>query len=126
VLARILIVLAVFAAGTVAYRNHQDGNTQEGVIWGSVLLMFALALAFAPAVADMLWDRQSRMAAEQAAQQARQSDAFLQEKQERQVQLGQYRARIADLEERKRFARQRLDELRKELTSSNHYGAFGA
>jgi hypothetical protein len=126
VLARILIVLAVVAAGYVAYRNYQDGNTQRGVIWGSVLLMVALVLAFVPALGDMLWDRQSRMAAERAAQEARHSDAFLQEKQERQVQLGQCRARMADLEERKRFAGQRLDELRKELTSSNHYGAFGA
>jgi hypothetical protein len=125
ILARILIALAVFAAGVVAYRNHHAGDTQKGVTWGSVLLIVGLALAFAPAVGDLIWDRQSRQAAEQAAQEARQSIEFQQEKQERQVQLSQCRARLADLEERKKFAGLRLDELRKELTSSNHAGGLG-
>jgi hypothetical protein len=124
ILARILIALVVVAAGYVAYRNHQAGDTQRGVIWGSVLLMLALVLAFAPAVGDLLWDRQSRRAAERAAQEARQSASFFQERQERQAQLSQCRARIAELEERKRFAGLRLDELRKELTSSNHGGGL--
>jgi hypothetical protein len=101
------------------------GDTQAGVIWGSVLLILALILAFAPALADLIWDRQSRRTAERAAQEARQSVAFLKEKQERQIQLGQCRARIADLVERKKFAHLRLDELRKELTSSNHSGGIG-
>jgi hypothetical protein len=122
--ARLLIAVAVVAAGYVAYRNHQEGNTQKGVTWGSVLLMAGLVLAFAPAVGDWIWDRQSRRAAEQAAQAARQSDAFLQEKRERQVQLSECRARMADLEERKKYAGLRLDELRKELTGSNHTGSL--
>jgi hypothetical protein len=32
---------------------------------------------------------------------------------------------MADLEERKKYAGLRLDELRKELTSSNHHGGLG-
>ena len=120
VLARVLIVAIVFAAGYVAYTQHQAGETQKGVIWGSVLLMLALGLAFAPMVGDLIWERESRQAAERAAHEARRSPAFLQERQERQAKLGQCRARLADLEERKRFAGLRLDELRKELTSSNH------
>lgn len=125
VAARILIVLVVVAAGYVAYRNHRSGETQTGVIWGSVLLMVALGVAFTPALGDLIWERQARRVAEQAAQEARQSPAFLQEKQQRHIQLGQCRARLADLEERKKFARVRLDELRKELTSSNHHGSVG-
>jgi hypothetical protein len=126
ILARILIALIIAAAGYVAYRDHQAGNTQKGVIWGSVLVMVALILAFAPAVGDLIWDRQSRRVAELAAQDARQSAEFQKEKQERQIQLEQCRARMADLEERKKFAGLRLDELRKELTSSNHQGGLGA
>lgn len=122
VLSRILIAAAVIAAGYVAYHRHQAGDTQKGVIWGSVLLMVALVLAFAPALADLIWDRQSRRAAERAAQEARQSAAFLQETQERQARLRQCRVRLAELEERKRFAGQRLDELRRELTSGKYDG----
>lgn len=125
VLARVLIALVVVAAAYVTYRNHLVEDTQKGVIWGSALLILALILAFAPAFADLIWDRQSRRAAERAAQEARHSAAFLQEKQERQMQLGQCRARIADLVERKKFAHLRLDELRKDLTSSNHSGGIG-
>jgi len=125
ILARILIAVAVVAAGYVAYHNHQAGDTQKGVTWGSVLLMVGLALAFAPVLGDLIWDRQSRRAAELAAQEARQSAEFLQERQDRQLELSQCRARMADLEERKQFARLRLDELRKELTSSNHTGGLG-
>ena len=125
VLARILIVIVVVAAGYVTYRSHQAGETQKGVVWGSVLLMAALGLAFAPALGDLIWERQARQVAERAAQNARQSPGFLQERQERQVQLGQCRARMADLAERKKFAGMRLDELRKELTSGNHQGVLG-
>ena len=124
VLARVLIAAVVLAAGYVAYTQHQAGATQKGVIWGSVLLMLALGLSFAPMLGDLIWERQSRRAAELAAQEAHQSPAFLQERQERQAKLGQCRARLADLEERKRFAGLRLDELRKELTSSNHHESF--
>jgi hypothetical protein len=121
ILARILIAVVVVAAGYVAYQSHQAGNTQKGVIWGSVLLMLGLVLAFVPALADLVWERQARRVAEEAAQAARRSDQFLRERQERQAQLGQCRARMADLQERKKFAHLRLDELRKDLTSSNHH-----
>jgi hypothetical protein len=122
ILARVLIVLLVVLAVYVAYHNHQLGETQKGIIWGSVLLVAAIGLAFAPALADHIWERRARQVAEAAAQEARLSPAFLQERQNRQARLQQCRARIADLEERLAFARLRLDELRKELTSSNHHG----
>jgi hypothetical protein len=125
IFARILIALVVVAAGFVALRNHQAERTQKGVIWGTVLLMTGLGLAFAPALGDLVWERRSRRVAEKAALEARQSAPFLREKQERQARLGQCRARMADLEERKRFAGLRLDELRKELTSSNYFGGAG-
>jgi hypothetical protein len=124
VLARVLIAAVVVAAGYVAYSQHQAGETQKGVIGGSVLLMLALGLSFAPMLGDLIWERQARRAAERAAQEARQSPAFLQERHERQAKLGECRARLADLEERKRFAGLRLNELRKELTSSNHHDRF--
>ena len=113
------------AAGYVAYRNYQAGDTQKAVTQGSVLLIAGLVLAFVPALGDWIWDRQSRRAAERAAQEARQSAELLQEKQDRQLELSRCRARVADLKERKKFANLRLDELRKELTSSNHSGGLG-
>jgi hypothetical protein len=122
ILARVLIVLFVVLAVYIAYHNHQLGHTQKGVIWGSVFLVAAIGLAFAPALADHFWERRARQVAEAAAQEARQSPAFLQEKRGRQERLHQCRARIADLEERLAFAHLRLDELRKELTSGNHHG----
>jgi uncharacterized protein HemX len=118
----VLIVLFVVLAVYIAYHNHQLGHTQKGVIWGSVFLVAAIGLAFAPALADHFWERRARQVAEAAAQEARQSPAFLQEKRGRQERLHQCRARIADLEERLAFAHLRLDELRKELTSGNHHG----
>ena len=87
ILARILIAVAVVAAGYVAYRNYQAGDTQKAVTQGSVLLIAGLVLAFVPALGDWIWDRQSRRAAERAAQEARQSVEFLQEKQDRQLEL---------------------------------------
>lgn len=120
VLARVLIVAAAALAVYVAYHNHQAGHTQRGIVWGSIVLVAALALAFAPALGDYLWERRARQKAESAAEQARQSPAFLQEKQERQAKLRQCRARTAEIEERLRFAHQRLDELRGQLTSTNH------
>jgi hypothetical protein len=122
ILARVLIVLFAVLAVYVAYHNHQLGQTQKGIIWGSVFLVAAIGLAFAPALADHFWERRARQVAEAAAQESRQSPAFLQEKQDRQKRLQHCRTRIADLEERLAFARMRLDELRKELTSTNHHG----
>jgi hypothetical protein len=122
ILARLLILAAVALAVYVVYHNHQLGQTQRGVIWGSALLIVAMALAFAPALADLWWERRARRKAEVAVQEAKQSEAFFQEKHDRQVKLGQCRTRVADLQERLKFARLRLDELRKELTSSNHQG----
>jgi hypothetical protein len=121
-LARILIVVAAVAAVYLVWESRQQENIQSGLIWGSVLLLVALGLAFVPALADLLWERRARQTAEAAAEEARQSPEFLQEKQDRQVRLQQCRARIADLHERLGFARIRLDELRKDLTSSNHGG----
>lgn len=121
-LARILIAAIVVWAMYVAFNNYQDGNTQRGVIWGSVLLVLAIGLAFAPPLADLYWERRARQRAELAAQEARQSPVFLHERQERQTQLEQARQRTAELESRLKFAHARLDELRKELTSGNSQG----
>ena len=44
ILARVLIVLLVVLAVYVAYHNHQLGETQQGIIWGSVLLVAAIGL----------------------------------------------------------------------------------
>jgi hypothetical protein len=118
-LARILIVAVVALAVYVVFHNHRLGQTQRGVIWGSALLVLSVGLAFAPPLADYMWERRARRVAEEVAQEARRSPAFLQERQERQERLEQCRKRIADLESRKQFADVRLDELRKELTSSN-------
>jgi len=116
ILARILIAAIVVWAAYVAYQNYREGSIQRGVIWGSVLLVLAIGLAFAPALADLYWERRARQMAEKAAQEARQSPAFVQERQDRQAQLDRCRRRIADLESRRQFAHARLDELRKELT----------
>jgi hypothetical protein len=119
-LSRILIVAAAALAVYVAYHNHQIGETQRGIIWASVFLVIALGLAFAPALADQLWERRARKTAERAAAQARESEPFRQEKDERRTELRQVRTRLQESEERLRFARVRLGELRRELTSSNH------
>ena len=121
-LTRVLILAAVGLAVYFAYHNHQLGDTRKGVLWASVLLVLALGLAFAPAVGDQIWERRARKKAQQAADQARQSEAFLNEKRERQAQLTQCQSRALEVEERLKFARIRLDELRRELTSTNHRG----
>jgi hypothetical protein len=118
-LARILIAAVVVLAVYVVFKNHRLGLTQRGVIWGSVLLVLGVGLAFAPPLADYMWERHARQVAEGIAQEARRSPAFLQERQERQARLEQCRKRMADLEARKKFAHVRLDELRKELTSND-------
>jgi hypothetical protein len=122
ILARVLIVAAVVWATYIVYRNHQEATIQKGVIWGSVVLVVAIGLAFAPPLADQLWERQARKKAEVAAQVARQSQAFVQEKRERQVRLQECRTRKSELQDRLRFAQARLDELRRDLTGSNHRG----
>jgi hypothetical protein len=119
-LSRILIVAAAALAIYVAYHNHQIGETQRGIIWASVLLVIALGLAFAPALVDQLWERHARRTAQKAAAQARESDTFRQEKDERHTELRQVRTLLQESEERLKFARVRLGELRRELTSSNH------
>jgi hypothetical protein len=124
ILARILIVVVVALAVYVAFNAHRMGSTQRGLIWGSVLLVLAIGLAFAPALADLYWERRARRVAVTVAQEARQSPAFFLERQERRLRLDQCRQRIAQLEERLRFAHARLDELRKELTSGNSQGVL--
>jgi hypothetical protein len=123
ILARILIVVVVILAVYVAFTSHRADNTQRGVIWGSVLLVMAIGLAFLPPLADWVWERHARQIAEQVAQEARRSPDFAEERQARQAQLDRCRQRIADLELRKKFARDRLDGLRKDLTSGNSQGA---
>jgi hypothetical protein len=123
---RVLIVGIVALAVYVAYHNHQIGHINRGVFWGSVLLVVGIALAFAPMLGDQLLERLARIKAEHAAEDARRSDAFLQEKQERQDKLQRCRTRKMDLQERLKFARIRFDELRKELTSDNHRGGVSS
>lgn len=113
-----LVVLAVY----LVFRNHQLERTQQGIRWASALLITGIALAFAPMVGAFFWRRSARRRAEQAADEARQSEAFLHEKQDRQSKLYRCQDRIAELEERLRLARQRYDELRIVLTRGNHGG----
>ena len=119
---RVLIAALVIRAVYVAYHNHQMGLTTKGVIWGSVLLVLAIGLAFVPPLADYFMERHARRAARQAAQEARQSQGFLREKQDGRVRLSQCQVRMAEVEERLGFARTRFDELRRGLTSQNHRG----
>jgi hypothetical protein len=119
-ISRVLIAAAIVAAVYVAYRYNQLGDTRRGIIWGSVLLVTAIFLSVAPILGDFLLERRARRLAKRAAQEVRQTEAFLQERNERQTQLKQSRARTAELEERLKFAHVRLDELRKELTSTDH------
>lgn len=119
ILARVLIAAMVLLAVYVALQNYRAGTAQSGMIWGSVLLVLAIGLAFAPALVDLYWERHARQVAESAAQEARQSPAFLQERQVRRAELERCRQRVAELESRLKFAHVRRDELRKELTSDN-------
>ena len=119
---RILIAAVAAFAVYTAYNYRQLEDIQRGITWGSVLLIVDIALAFVPQISAFVWERLARKAAERAAQEARQSEAFLKEKQERQIRLKQCQSRIAELQERLRFARVRYDGLRKALTKSNHMG----
>ena len=117
---RVLMAIIALLAIYVAYHNHQLGHTQRGIIWSSVLLVLGIALAFAPMIASIYWERRARHNAELAAQAAQRSEVFMAEKQERQAQLVQCRARISKLDERLKTARLRLDELREELVRGNN------
>jgi len=119
---RVLILAAVLFSLYVVYQNRRANALPRGVIWGSVVLILAIGLAFVPSFADQLWEQRARHKAEAAAQGARQSEAFLREKQDRQGQLAQCRRRTADVEQRLQFAHVRLEELRRELTSTDHGG----
>jgi hypothetical protein len=119
---RVLILVIVLFAIYIAYHNHQLGNTQKGIIWGSVLLVLGIALSFAPIIGSIFWERRARQTAELAAQAAKRSQAFLSEKRDRQEQLAKCRARMSELDERLQTARVRLDELRAELVRGNHDG----
>jgi hypothetical protein len=123
ILAQIVIAVVVVLAVYVVFKNYQMDQTQRGIIWGSVLLVLSIGLAFAPPLGDLIWERRARQLAEQVAQEARQSPAFLEERQERQSKLDQCRQRIAALESRLQFAHARLDELRQALTSNSLQGA---
>jgi hypothetical protein len=124
ILARVLIAAIVIRAMYVVFQNYRAGTIQKGMLWGSALLVLSIGVAFAPALADFLWERHARRVAENAAQEARRSPAFVQERQERQSQLERCRQRIAELESRHKFAYARLDALRKELTSGNTRGVI--
>ena len=81
-----------------------------------------LAVGLSARLRQIKLRRRARQNAELVAQAARQSEAFLEEKQDRQEKLIQCQERVAELEERLRFARLRYDELRQALTSGNHQG----
>ena len=119
---RVLMVIIAVYAVYVAYHNQQMERTQRGIIWASVLLIVGIALSFAPMIGAYFWERRARENAEAIARAARQSAAFLAEKQDRQTKLTQCQERVVELEDRLRFARLRYDELRQALTSGNHQG----
>ncbi|MBN1641021.1 MAG: hypothetical protein JXA09_07285 [Anaerolineae bacterium] len=111
VLYRVLMALLALLAIYVAYHNHQLGETQRGIIWASILLVIGIVLSFAPMVAAYLWERRARHNARLAAEDARASETFLQEKQTRQAALRKCQTRIAELEGRLHDAELRYDEL---------------
>jgi hypothetical protein len=119
-LARLLILATAAVAVYLVYQAHRLGDLPRGVAWGSVALILAIGLAFVPSFADQMWEQRARRKAGSAAREARQSEAFLREQQDRQSQLTHCRTRAAEVEERLKFAHVRLDELRKGLTSTNH------
>ena len=122
VFARVLILAAIVWAGYIAYDLHQQGDTTKGIIWGLVVLVVAIGLAFVPAFGDEIWERVARKKAERAAQEAQQSAVFLEEKQQRQSRLQQCRVRIVELQERLAFSSHRYEELRRELTHHDGRG----
>lgn len=113
---RALIAAVVIRAVYTVYRYHRLEETTRGLIWGAAILVAAIGLAFLPALVDLGWERYARHKAAQAAEQARISDEFRREKEERQAQLDRCRARIAELKERLRSAQSRYDTLRRKLT----------
>jgi hypothetical protein len=117
---QVLIALLTALAIYVVYQNRQPEQLREGFITASILLIVNIVLSFVPMLGALLWERQARRKAEEAAQVARSSVAFVEEKQARQVRLDQCRVRQAELEERLEFAHARYDQLRQELTSGNH------
>jgi hypothetical protein len=120
VLMAVLAALAVY----VAYNGHKAGHTQKGIMWASVLLAVGIVLSFAPMFGAYLWERAARQKAERTAEQARESEAFQCEKEKRRTELRGCQSRIAELEERLRFAQLRYDELRDALTRGNHRDAL--
>ena len=124
IIARVLILAVLVWAGYIAYTHHQQGDTINGAIWAAALLVVAIGLAFVPAFADEVWERIARKKAERAVRETKQSEPFLQEKQQRQDKLARCRTRIAEMQERLQFSQIRYDELRRQLTSSNHKGVI--
>ena len=116
---RVLMALLAVLAIYVAYDNHQADHTQRGIVWASVLLIVGLVLSFVPMLGAFIWERQAKKNAKKAAALARQSDAFLEEKHERQLKLTQCQERMTELEERLNMARLRYDYLRQVLTSGD-------
>jgi hypothetical protein len=117
---KVLMTLLAALAVYVAYTSHQAGNTQRGIIWASVALAVGIALSFAPMLGAYLWEREARQRAERAVAQARDSQAFAQEKTERRTALRECQLRVTELEDRLRIAQRRYDELRATLTHGNH------
>jgi hypothetical protein len=111
ILYRILMALIAALAVYVAYNNHRLGETQRGIVWASVLLVIGIALSFAPMVGAIFWERRARHNARAAAERARASESFRQERQQRQSALHAAQARIAELEDRLLQAELRYDEL---------------
>lgn len=116
VLMTALAALAVY----LTYTSHLAGHTQRGIIGASILLGGGIVLSFAPMLGAYLWERQARRRAERAVVQARESQAFQQEKTERRTALRECQWRVAELEKRLHIAELRYDELRAALTQGNH------
>jgi uncharacterized protein YlxW (UPF0749 family) len=114
----LIALLAVY----IAFHNHRLGETQRGVIWASVLLVLGIVLSFAPMVGAYFWERRARENARSAAERARGSESFKQEKESRQNALRKCQARIAELEERLHHAQLRHDELCDALIRGDHEG----
>lgn len=117
---KVLMTLLAALAVYVAYTSHQAGHTQRGIIWASVLLAAGTVLSFVPMLGAYLWEREARHRAERAVAQARDSQAFQREKQERRTALRECQLRVSELEERLRIAQLRYDQLRAALTHGNH------
>jgi nitrate reductase assembly molybdenum cofactor insertion protein NarJ len=122
VLARLIILAAIIWAGYIVYDFDRQGDRVTGIIWGLVVLVVAIGIAFVPAFGDEIWERVARKKAEAAVRETKASAAFQQEKQKRQNKLQQCRTRITELQERLSFSRLRYEELRRALTRDNYQG----